>query len=511
MRILIAIVVICLGCLAAVAMGGEPILLDFTASWCGPCRQMRPIVAQLKAEGVDVREVDCSQGIPYAQSGFGVKAFPTFLVWHDGRIVQKQVGACSIEKLRSLLTPVTVNYQVAVNEETSWRLKGVPPAAFKAGMVLFPPVAESPPGLSPTHTEIMRYVPPGKSRRAKYESQGQVTWAHEDVHVIHEQWSRQMGPGIWAFYVADGNAIALRQPRISKTIVEQMIPETLKRGRSWNLYMTGMNPDQPFVILDEWLAYNISAQVANEQYGYSETRVKYVSRSGTPQVAVTDTLSEVIIDRSHAMEFAGYATILLRCIERFDPDYPDMDTLREFVSVNIQRTLDVQMQPVTVAYQRYFQQFNPKCYQPQGRINPGVPTDMNGRPCAPNTVPRYEPMPTLEPIPPKPTVQPTKPVKPCNCDNSALLVRINELEAKLVRLEGKAGVPGPPGPEGKQGPAGPAGAAGKDGQSPSVESIVAEVVKQIPPCEPCKCNSQDDAATRPGQPVYFDIKPRRGK
>jgi thioredoxin 1 len=446
-----------LACQACYACAGEPILLDFTASWCGPCQSMRPIVRKLKAEGVDVREVDCSNGIPHAQSGFGVKAFPTFLVWQDGRVIQRQVGACSIETLRAMLVPVTVNYQAPPNQETSWRLPGAPPASFKSGMVVFAPVAQSPPGLSPTHSEIMKYVPPGKSRREKYEPQGAVTWAHEDVHVIHEQWSRQMGPGIWAFYMADGNAIALRAPNISKTIVEQMMPDTLKRGKSWGLYMTGSNPDHPFVILDEWVAYIVSAQVANELYGAAETRVKSVSRSGP----VTDTLSEVIIDRSNAVDFAGYATILLRCVERFDPDYPDMDTLREFVSVNIQRTLDVQMTPVTVAYQRYFQQFNPKCYQPQGRIQPG----------------RVEAVihpPTLEPIPPKPQ----QPAKPCNCETriAALELRIKELEFRKP-LKGDKGEPGV---AGKQGPAGPQGAPGKDAQPPAIDAIAAEVIKQIP-------------------------------
>jgi len=235
------------------------------------------------------------------------------------------------------------------------------------------------------------------------------------------------------------------------------MPDTLKRGKSWGLYMTGSNPDHPFVILDEWVAYIVSAQVANELYGAAETRVKSVSRSGP----VTDTLSEIIIDRSNAVDFAGYATILLRCVERFDPDYPDMDTLREFVSVNIQRTLDVQMTPVTVAYQRYFQQFNPKCYQPQGRIQPG----------------RVEAVihpPTLEPIPPKPQ-QPA--VKGCTCDSAALIARITKLEAELLLIKNTKPIPGPAGPEGKQGPAGPQGAPGKDAQPPAIDAIV----KQLPP------------------------------
>jgi thiol-disulfide isomerase/thioredoxin len=89
--------------LTAWAHGGEPILLDFTASWCQPCQNMRPIVAKLKAEGVDVREVDCSQGIPPYLAGWKVEAFPTFIVIRDKREVVRQKGSCSEAALRRLL------------------------------------------------------------------------------------------------------------------------------------------------------------------------------------------------------------------------------------------------------------------------------------------------------------------------------------------------------------------------------------------------------------------------
>ncbi len=108
----------------------------------------------------------------------------------------------------------------------------------------------------------------------------------------------------------------------------------------------------------------------------------------------------------------------------------------------------------------------------------------------------YQYQPQVRPAQPIARPQPLAPVpaKPCNCDNAALIARITKLEAELLAVKSvkpKDGVDG------------------KDGESPKIEAIVAEVVKQVPQTKPCECNSQEDAATRPGQPVYFDIKPRK--
>jgi hypothetical protein len=63
---------------------------------------------------------------------------------------------------------------------------------------------------------------------------------------------------------------------------------------------------------------------------------------------------------------------------------------------------------------------------------------------------------------------------------------------------------GPPGPKGDKGDAGPQGTPGKDA-TVNIEAIAAAVAANTKSCE---CKSQDDSDTRPGQPVYFDIKPR---
>jgi hypothetical protein len=382
-----------------------------------------------------------------------VKAFPTFLVWQDGRVIQRQVGACSIEKLRAMLVPVTVNYQ-GVASETFHRVEGEPGPKFVPGWYDFAPLAESPPGLSPTHTDIMRHVEPGTSLRAKYEPQGPLMWAHEEVHVINSTMSNALGGGVWAFYMLDGKGFALRAPRLKKTIVDQMTPDNMRSGQSWQLYMTGpvafSNQDHPFVILDEWVAYIASAKVANEMYGAAE---QCSARTVQLGAGVSETTAQNIIDRGHAIEFAGYATVLLQCIERFEPDYPDLEKLREFVAVNIQRTVDVQVKPITVAYQQYFRRFNGNCQFPS----------------------QQQPSQQVRPAQPSPAPLQPPPAKPCNCET-----RIAALELRIKELESRKPLKGDKGEPGEKGPAGPQGAPGKDAQPPAIDAIAAEVIKQIP-------------------------------
>ena len=83
--------------------GGETVLVDFHADWCGPCKMMEPVVAEIAADtDAVVAKVDVDANQPLAQN-YGVRGVPTLLLFDEGEPVERLVGVQSADQLTTVV------------------------------------------------------------------------------------------------------------------------------------------------------------------------------------------------------------------------------------------------------------------------------------------------------------------------------------------------------------------------------------------------------------------------
>jgi len=83
----------------------KPVLVDFSAEWCGPCKMMKPILADLKTkigEKATILKVDVDQN-PKAAASYKIQGVPTLILFKSGKICWRKSGVVQAKELENII------------------------------------------------------------------------------------------------------------------------------------------------------------------------------------------------------------------------------------------------------------------------------------------------------------------------------------------------------------------------------------------------------------------------
>ena len=90
---------------ADVLKSEKPVIVDYWAEWCGPCRQVSPILEEIASEHDEIQVVKLNvDENPGTAAKYGIMSIPTLMLFKDGQLASRQVGAAPKQKLEQWIT-----------------------------------------------------------------------------------------------------------------------------------------------------------------------------------------------------------------------------------------------------------------------------------------------------------------------------------------------------------------------------------------------------------------------